>query len=60
MDFKLHVVPYDILGVKLFAVETDRGVVLKRCNTREVADSYVTRAKNGDTQWLRDELNACL
>lgn len=52
MSCGLYIVPYEILSVKLWAVQNTEGVIFKYCETREDAQGYLNRAESGDYSWI--------
>ena len=50
---KYFVVPTVICGVKLFAVEESDGYVLKYCDTKERAESFIKELEN--ELWLLEK-----
>lgn len=44
-----HVIPYNIFGVKLYAVENYEGYILKYCDTRSDAEAECKKHNSGRT-----------
>jgi len=54
-----YVVPYNIFGVKLYAVESERGYIKKYCDDKKSAEESVEELneQNAEGRWYEDAKN---